>query len=304
MAKNKAFDASTFTGFYMEPTDLVLISDEKHPLYDPRVNMPLEEKWVLYTMKFGITDPITITKEENGKPLVVKGRQRTKYCIEANKRLATSGAETWKVPCIYERGGDDDRLVGLMLGENEIRRGDDLLVKAKKIQRYMAMGHDEADAALVFGCSVNTVKNRLALLDLDGSVQKAVEEGAMNVTMALELSKLPPAEQQARAKAARDAAPAPAEAGERTIRVVGAGHAAAGKAMKRRTPSRPGVKTLKRIVDDAPVSDEVQTLLRWIIGEIDLATVSKKVRGLGFLSEKAEKKAKKAEKKAAKAGAK
>jgi ParB family chromosome partitioning protein len=168
----------------------------------------------------------------------------------------------------------------------------------------MAMGHDEADAALVFGCSVNTVKNRLALLDLDGSVQKAVEEGAMNVTMALELSKLPPAEQQARAKAARDAAPAPAEAGERTIRVVGAGHAAAGKAMKRRTPSRPGVKTLKRIVDDAPVSDEVQTLLRWIIGEIDLATVSKKVRGLGFLSEKAEKKAKKAEKKAAKAGAK
>lgn len=86
MAKKTAIDAPRENMFRVEPEKMVLVTDENHPLYDPRVHLPLRENLVLNIMAHGVKEPILIRK--NGDTFeVVDGRQRVKHAIEANKRL-------------------------------------------------------------------------------------------------------------------------------------------------------------------------------------------------------------------------
>jgi ParB family chromosome partitioning protein len=184
-----------------DPEDLVLVEDEKHALYDPRVKMPLDEALVRNIMANGIIQPITARRngERDGKALVevVTGRQRVRAAREANKRLAAEGAEPVLVPTVLKRG-DDRSLFGVIVSENELRRGDSTTEKAKKLQRYIDMGGDEDQAAVQFGVSRSTIRNYLALLDCDKAVQKAVDAGSITATLAItEFSKVPREEQRA-----------------------------------------------------------------------------------------------------------
>jgi len=46
MASKTAFDASRISAFGLDPEDLVLIDDPKHPLYDARIQLPLKPEFV------------------------------------------------------------------------------------------------------------------------------------------------------------------------------------------------------------------------------------------------------------------
>ena len=82
------------------------------------------------------------------------------------------------------------------ISENEIREDDTPMGRAKKMQQLMAFGHGEASLSVIFGCSAQTVRNNLALLECCADVRKAVDNGKINVSHARALSKLEPADQK------------------------------------------------------------------------------------------------------------
>lgn len=208
MAKN-SIDAYGAAGksnlLFFDPEVLVLVTDEKSPLYDARVHLPVDENMVLNIMHQGVLQAISINKNtETGAVEVVAGRQRVKAAREANKRLIAKGCTPVQVPAVPRRAEGVD-LAGVMVSENEIRQGDTPLGRAAKMRRLMDYGKTEADLAMLFGCSDTTVKNTLALLDCIADVRKAVEGGEINVGHALQVSKLPPNEQRDKLIALRKA---------------------------------------------------------------------------------------------------
>lgn len=184
-----------------DPERLIIVSDKTHPLYDERHDMPLDMHMVRNVMVHGILEPVIVRKngEKKGEPQieVIAGRQRVRWAMEANKLLVAEGKQPIRVPATLKRGDSSD-FMGIMISENEIRKGDTPLVRASKVQRYLNTGRSEDDAAVMFGVAVTTVRDWLALLDCDATVQKAVEKGTIAATIAArQLSKLPREEQKA-----------------------------------------------------------------------------------------------------------
>lgn len=179
---------------------LVVVEDESHPLYDPRVRLPLDEAMVLSIMAGGIFEPIVVRKngELKGKPIVevVDGKQRVRHAREANRRLKAEGKEAVLVPAVRRRGEEAD-LFGVMVSANDIRRDDGPLVRARKCARYMAFGRTEAQASVTFGVTPTTIRSWLELLECAKEVQALVEKGEIPASIAVKLAKLPREEQPA-----------------------------------------------------------------------------------------------------------
>lgn len=193
MATKTAVEAPRTNAWQIEPEKLILIDDEKSPLFDPRVNWPVDEGMVRDIMVNGVIEPVIIAKD--GEALVVvDGRQRTKAAREANKRLAEAGKETIRVCCIIRRGCEAD-LFGVSISANEHRKDDSPLSKADKAQRLIAMGKTEAEVGISFGVTSATVKNWLVLSSLSAAVRKAVERGEITATAAAALAGLSVKEQ-------------------------------------------------------------------------------------------------------------
>jgi ParB family transcriptional regulator, chromosome partitioning protein len=199
MAKNSmdAYGAAGKTNLLLfNPEDLTIVTDEKHPLYDERVNLPLDEALVKNIMYHGVLEPVVVRKNaETGKTEVVDGRQRARACVAANKRLAARGEATHMLPAVVKRG-EDSALSGMMVSTNELRQADTPMNRAKKMGRLLNMGKTEEDISVLFGISKATVKNTLGVLDCCGAVKKAVDDGKINVTAAYGLAKLPADEQK------------------------------------------------------------------------------------------------------------
>ena len=182
-----------------DPEQLTIVTDEKHPLWDERVKMKLDEHLVKSIMFYGVTQPIIVRRngeDKKGRPIieVVDGRQRVKACIEANKRLKAKGSVTHRIPATT-RTGEDKELMGVMVTTNEIRKGDAMITQAKKAQRLLEAGQTEAEVALSFGVTTATIKNFLQLLQCAKPIQNAVSSGALSADIAKTLGKLPREEQ-------------------------------------------------------------------------------------------------------------
>jgi ParB family chromosome partitioning protein len=181
--------------FHFDPVTLKVHTDPKHPQYDPRVELPVDEALVLSIMDKGVVVPLVVSRD--GEDVyVVDGRQRRAAALEANKRLRAKRRPTINVPCTFRRGEDDAGLFELSVLTNEQRRGDSPMERAKKMQRLADFGRSSEQIALVFGCSLNTVKAGLHLLDCAKEVQHAVEGGKVSATVATKLHKLPREEQR------------------------------------------------------------------------------------------------------------
>lgn len=200
----QAFDGKRSQLFWLDPDKIVVIgldTDDgpEHPLYDERAKLPVDLKLVSNIEYLGkVLEPISVRK--NGETAeTVYGRQRVKAARVANKNLRARGCEPVLVPCQLDRA-DDGRFIGMMISENEHRQGDTPMTKARKLARFMDHGNTEEDAAAMMGgVTTQTVRNYLALLDLDSSVQKSVESGKLAASAASKLAALPRDKQKAEA---------------------------------------------------------------------------------------------------------
>jgi hypothetical protein len=187
MAK-QAVEAPRTNVFLIPPEDLKLITDEKHPLYDPRVEQPVREGLVLSMMANGFQSVITAFKDGDDM-IVTTGRGRTKAAREANKRLKKQGKELLKCMVMFKRGSEPDHY-GMALVENTNRMDESDLSLAKKLQRLVTMGRTEDEAGATCGLDKAQTKTIFALLGLAAPVQRAVEKGQISTTAAAKLAPL------------------------------------------------------------------------------------------------------------------
>lgn len=265
MAKNSvdAYGAAGKTNLLMfDPEVLVIVTDEASPLYDPRVHLPVDEPLVLNIMHQGVLEPVLINKNtETGAVEVVAGRQRVKAAREANKRLAAKGCALVQVPAIIKRADGAD-LAGVMVSENEIRQADTPMGRAEKMRRLIGFGKTEADLVVIFGCSLQTVKNTLSLLDCTAAVRTAIEAGKIGIGHARALSKMDPAQQREKVAELTSAAES------------SKGHERARKQRAVVSPAGPKVRTKKEIVAERDAAQgERRAALDWVLG-IEPASLS------------------------------
>jgi ParB family chromosome partitioning protein len=186
-----AFNTRKGELFWFDPKELVLITDKEHPLYDERVNLPVNDALVRNIMfeGQGVLEPVIITKE-GGSPVVVDGRQRTKAARVASDKIEAMGGKGLMVPCVYRRGTDQN-LAAIMVSTNEQRRSDSPTEKAKKANMLLNFGHTMDQVADIFGCTKVTLKSYLDLLSLDDETRAKVETGEITKTQAAKASRLP-----------------------------------------------------------------------------------------------------------------
>lgn len=177
-----------------EDDKVTLVTDEKHPLYDERVHLEPTEAMILNIIQYGIIEPIIVWKDpETKKTLVVDGRQRTKACREANKRIRKAGGEPHRIPAITRRA-DPGTSVGLMISTNEQRVQDTPLNLARKASRMLELGKTEAEVGVALGRTAGTVKSLISLLDAPAVVRHAVEKEQISISDGYKLAKLEPEE--------------------------------------------------------------------------------------------------------------
>lgn len=199
MAKNSvdAYGASGKTNVLsFETGALKIVTDPKHPLYDERILLPLDEAMVLNIMALGVREPVLVWKDpEAGEVLVVDGRQRVRHAEEANRRLAARGEPPILVPGVAQRGTVEN-MSDLMISMNEARQEDPPMTRARKMASFAGRGYSDSRLAIIFACSELTVRNTLALLDSSQAVQNAADAGQITLTHAKALGKLTPDEQR------------------------------------------------------------------------------------------------------------
>jgi ParB family chromosome partitioning protein len=196
MPKPKTFSAATKDCFLFEPEKLVLVTDKDSPYYDTRVEGKPAPELVESILRQGVIKPIVVTKDKDGNAIVVDGRQRVKAALVANERLRADGSKTVRVPGVH-RSGSHKALVGVSISANEIRREDDLLIKADKAQRLINMGYSREEIAVTFGVTNPTIKNWLAIEELAEPVKAEIQAGTFAASHAPKLAKLEEAEQVA-----------------------------------------------------------------------------------------------------------
>ncbi|MEM5366584.1 ParB/RepB/Spo0J family partition protein [Paraburkholderia azotifigens] len=258
MAKNSidAYGASGKTNLlFFDPDALVLVKDTTSPLYDPRVELPVNEDLARNINAYGVLQPISVIKNvETGDTEVVVGRQRVKAARLANEWRRSRGEKPLQVPAQVYRGERRTALTAI-IGENELRDAETPLGRAEKMRRLMAMGYGEEEVAIAFGCKPATVSATLALLECCQDVQDAVETGSLNLTHARRLAKLPPTEQR-----------------EKVTELLAAGASERGHAKARRQRAvmgdeTPRMKTRKSVERELEASSgERAAALRWVLG--------------------------------------
>lgn len=186
-----AVDAKRGTLFHCDPDQLTLITDPSHPLYDPRVKLPVPEWLIESVAAHGVVEPVIARK--NGKLLeIVDGRQRYRAAVEANRRGASVKVQT------ILRGEDDAEAAVTMIVTNEHRQDDDIVTKAKKAAHLLKHGHSPAAVCSAFRITKPTLKAWEAIGCLAPAVKEAIANGAIGATQAVkELAGLTREEQPA-----------------------------------------------------------------------------------------------------------
>lgn len=189
-----------------DPSNLTLIGEdtddkEEHPLYDPRVKNPPNKSLMLNIMSLGVLEPVLVreTVSHDGTTLleVIAGRQRVLAARAANVILRDRGETPIKVPYIVKRT-DESTAMGIMLSENTHRTDDDLMVKAAKAQKFIAMDGSSAaieHCANYFGVTTATIGVWLKINELHPDVRVAMRENKIAASAAVKLAKLPKEEQ-------------------------------------------------------------------------------------------------------------
>lgn len=255
--EKKGLTGIKLLAYSVDPDDLVIVGgdtpDKKSPLYDERVNLPVNESLVKNIMVYGVLEPVLVRKNAHDDFEVVDGRQRVRAAREANRRLREAGrdAEVIRVPIIIKKA-EGSQLAGMMVSANEIRQDDTPLAKARKASHLIGLGRTEDEAATIFGVTPQTIGNWLRLLNLTPELLSQVEQGNVSASEASKVAKAPEAVQR---KIAAKVEAAPTQKG----RPTGA------------TSLVPSKKRIRTMIETSEVKSNRAAVaaLNWVLGLLD-----------------------------------
>lgn len=288
----QAYEAPRAQMFYLDPDKVFIIGldtkdGKEHPLYDPRVHLPVTEEQIQNVLAHKIIKPGLIWKEKLGngetRDVVFDGRQRTRWAREANARLREhfSGAEYEKrmvrVPFLPKTNGDKTLLKRMGTAAN-MHAQSDMMTKALDAQAQIDSGISKKDVALDFGVTVQALDQWLQVLTLGKKMQEMVRTGAWSPSTAIQYSDMSEGEQD---KVIAEC--------ERLGVKIGATEAKAQRAARKRTNGanghdvrRPvGAGVLRKLTEHedffGSLEPETQALLKFLIGE---QNQDRRVKGL------------------------
>jgi ParB-like chromosome segregation protein Spo0J len=195
----------------------------EHPRYDPRSKseFPFDDKdrALVEELKQSrrLLQSIRVAKvkyrdksgELRERLEVVVGRRRVMAARYVNAWLRKQGVTdpndlVW-VPLLIDRSDSLDHMISQIV-ENEHRKDDTVLNRARKAARLLSMGCDVKRVAVTFGKSVHTVQGWVRLASASPLLLKLVEDGVVDSTVALKIAALPMDEHIAAWETMRDEA--------------------------------------------------------------------------------------------------
>lgn len=177
---------------HMPPENLRLITDPGHPLYDPRISLPLKEDFVLDVKERGVRERISARrngKSAAGKDIleVTKGRQRVRAALEANRRLKAEGSDRKILVPVKVVRASDREIYEDIIKENELRHDTPPTMRAMQAQKMLNFGASEEEVSKMFRYeTAQGFRLLLRLLDLDEAVQRLVDAGEFPASLAAE----------------------------------------------------------------------------------------------------------------------
>jgi hypothetical protein len=191
----------------VRPSQLTIIGVDtedgpEHPLYDERINLPLDPDMVANIRHHGVLEVIQAVKD--GERLIVwAGRQRTRHARIVEAEMAKAGEGDFTVNVLATK----DSQVGAFqkgLVSNRFRTNDDVLTSARQAKKALDLGATIQSIASDMKVSDQTIRNWVQLLSASPEVIAAVEAQDIGATSALVLAALPQAEQGAQLDALKE----------------------------------------------------------------------------------------------------
>ena len=209
--KDAGIDAAKGTVYRIPPSALTIVTDKAHPLYDPRVEDPLDADFVADVRARGIQQTVTICRdgvEGDGTPrlLVVAGRQR----VRAAQAVAGNGVDV-RVPCAIMHG-EPREMVLHASAENAYRRDETILSRAWKARTALGLGSTEEEVARTLRVKRPSLEAMLAYLDLSAPARKVVDKRHLSLSAIAEIAKAPRDDQAKVAEALDDGSTRPVSA--------------------------------------------------------------------------------------------
>lgn len=207
LARPKKADLEVFE---IDPSKLTLVKTKGHHLYDPRVLDPVNKSpGSLYSLikEFGWTHGALelerATVEDVDYLLVVDGKQRTMALLAVNEERAKAGEPPILARAFVSGGGPVSQFVRMFVAnkarkdytpmqeaqmlQNLVRLSMEAVPEDQPASRVKARQEAEHQGALLLGCSIDSVKNRMKLNDAAPEVKKALERGAISQSDALKI---------------------------------------------------------------------------------------------------------------------
>jgi hypothetical protein len=248
----------------------------EHPLVNERVLKMKREGFhrpELVDSLIGEGQLQNVTIRKNGKHKdgsdrleCVIGRNRVLAGREAKKRLAPE--VEFKLRAQLRKDNGQGGLTGAVEAENNVRRDDDMLTKARNAQRLLQFGDSEHDVARKMGMTIETLRNHLRVLELSPKMQAAVERGVITATAASTFADMSHEEQDEKITSAEEQGiiiTVPEARRQRTERKSGG---------KKDVPTRgkgPTIGVLRKVFSDEEFVESLdpaaKAMLRWVIGE-------------------------------------
>lgn len=270
VGSKKAADAPRSDLYMLGPHEIVLVTKPGERFYDRRVKRKLKPGLVESIAKFGVVVPIIVTKKDD-KIICVAGRQRVRAALIAQKTVPNL-----RIPAVFRRG-DELKTECVRILENELRSENDAVTRAEDMVGLHQIVGDWEEVGLVHGLSAQACKQYMKILDLSDKVKDAIREGTVAWTAALQLADLPEKEQVEKLEEIAKLGVAPTAGQIRKAKRKGK----EGEEEQR----RPGVKVMRYILgavkndeeDEIEIAEGEHVLLKYLMGEIGLATASKTV---------------------------
>lgn len=168
---------------YINPNAIKIVgvdlpqTDENWFAYCPRADEPLEDEWVEDIRKNGVRQPVDGCRDGDAI-LLLEGRRRVRAARIVWKEQEKAGVPEGKriTLRVHVHKGTPEVLFAYNVASDN-RKEKSASQRAALMAHAKKFGADDKAVAEMFGCTVVTVKNMLAFLDLAPSVQKAVDEG-------------------------------------------------------------------------------------------------------------------------------